>query len=898
MKSKKLQVSVVAVLMLTAFLIPSMNSRWLGVHAIKFSSTTSSPPPIEWNQTYGGTGKDEAHCVIQTIDGGYALAGYTNSSGPGYYDFYLVKTDANGNMQWSKTYGESGDDKAYSMVQTSDGGYALAGYTNSSGAGGYDFRLVKTYPNGTMQWNQTYGGLGNDYARSVVQTIDGGYALAGYTNSSGGGGYDFWLVKTYPNGTMQWNQPYGGAGDDVAYSVVQTSDGGYALAGYTTPFGSILGKFWLVKTCSNGTIEWNRPYSRGVEDEAHSVIQTADGGYALAGYTFPYLGGGCDFWLVNTDSNGNMQWNQTYDLRLLDEAYSVIQTSDGGYALAGYTNSLDAGGYDFWLVKANSSGNMQWNQTYGGANDDTAYSVIQTSDGGYALAGYTSSYGVGGYDFYLVKARLCTLAIQPSTGGTTDPPPGTYNCSVGEVVTVNATPDANYLFDHWMLNGVYNSTNPISVTMNTDYSLQAFFTPSYTLTVNTFTPPDNATSGGTTNPTPGTHIYSSGQVLNVTAFPNTGYLFDHWRLDSVNKSTNPISVTMNTDYSLQAFFTPSYTLTVNTFTPPDNATSGGTTNPTPGTHIYSSGQVLNVTAFPNTGYYLYYWELDGNNNGTRNPISLIMNTNHTLKAVFIPITYTLTITITAGGTTSPSGTCIYPSGYVANVTASPSTGYYLCYWELDSKNVGASNPINITMNTNHHLEAVFALLHHDITVTNVTSSKTVVCQGFNCSDINVTVANQGSYTETFNVTVYVNDTDTGNTTCIATFMNVTLAIYTSANLTFDWNTAGFARGNYTISAYAEPVPDETDMDNNNFTDGLIGVSMVGDLTGGTPNAWDFVPDGVVDGSDLSIVAKCYGSWPAAPPPMTWNANCDVNNDGVVDGSDLAIIARHFGEGSP
>jgi hypothetical protein len=155
-----------------------------------------------WNRTYGGTKDDEAYSLVQTGDGGYALAGQTNSSGAGGYDAWLVKTDANGNMLWNKTYGGTGWDGATSLVQTGDGGYALAGQTNSFGAGSNDFWLVKTDANGNMLWNKTYGGTGDDGAYSLVQTGDGGYALAGYTKSSGAGGYDAWLVKTDASGNI------------------------------------------------------------------------------------------------------------------------------------------------------------------------------------------------------------------------------------------------------------------------------------------------------------------------------------------------------------------------------------------------------------------------------------------------------------------------------------------------------------------------------------------------------------------------------------------------------------------------------------------------------------------------------------------------------------------------
>jgi predicted secreted protein len=205
-----------------------------------------------WNQTYGGPGDDEAACVIQTSDGGYALAGYTNSFGAGSYDFWLVKTNSSGSMMWNQTYGGPGDDKATCMIQTNDGGYALAGYTNSTGAGDDDFWLVKTDSSGTSQWSQTYGGPYDEVANALVQTSDGGYALGGLTGSYGAGDFDFWLVKTTSSGTTQWSQTYGGSDDDEAYSLIQTSDGGYALAGFTASYGAGNYDAFLVKTDSSG----------------------------------------------------------------------------------------------------------------------------------------------------------------------------------------------------------------------------------------------------------------------------------------------------------------------------------------------------------------------------------------------------------------------------------------------------------------------------------------------------------------------------------------------------------------------------------------------------------------------------------------------------------------------
>jgi hypothetical protein len=199
-----------------------------------------------WSRTYGGTSADRASSLVVASDGGYAMAGYTNSFGAGGQDFWLVKTDADGKAFWAKTYGGTGNDKAYSLVVTSDRGYALAGYTASYAA---NLWLVKTDSNGLMLWNKTYGGTIEATASSLVVAPDGGYAIAGSTL---GNDSDFLLVKTDALGNMEWNQTYGGTGHDFTSSLVATSDGGYAIAGtwtYYTPYGEdYYGDFWLVKT--------------------------------------------------------------------------------------------------------------------------------------------------------------------------------------------------------------------------------------------------------------------------------------------------------------------------------------------------------------------------------------------------------------------------------------------------------------------------------------------------------------------------------------------------------------------------------------------------------------------------------------------------------------------------
>jgi len=361
--------------------------------------------PSVWSQTYGGTSYDQADSVVDTSDGGYAIAGSTHSFGAGGNDFWLVKTDANGNMEWNKTFGGTEHDSAKSLVATSDGGYAIAGGTYSFGAGSRDFWLIKTNSDGNKQWAKTYGGAEFDNVYSMVATSDGGYVIAGITWSFGAGWSDFWLVKTDWGGNIVWNQTYGGEYGDEAFSVVATSDGGYALVGITCDSPSLElypHEILLVKTDAYGNMEWNKTYGLTVADRISSLVETSDGSYAMTGYTESFGAGRADFVLIKTDESGNMEWNRTYGGPDSDWAGSLVETSDGGYAIAG-TTQFEPGVNDIWVIKTDMYGNMQWNQTYGGTEEDSYGSVIETSDGGYAIAGSTRSFGAGNWDFWLIK---------------------------------------------------------------------------------------------------------------------------------------------------------------------------------------------------------------------------------------------------------------------------------------------------------------------------------------------------------------------------------------------------------------------------------------------------------------------------------------------------------------
>lgn len=358
----------------------------------------------QFQLTIGGPSSDTAYSIIQNSTGGYTIAGVTGSFGAGGVDFYIVELDHNGNLQWNKTVGGSGDDMAFSIIQTLDGGYAIAGETNSFGAGSYDFYIVKLSNIGNLQWSRTIGGTNYDYAWSIVQTPDRGFAIAGSTNSFGAGSDDIYLVKLDSNGNLLWSRTVGGMNQDNAfYSIIYTADGGYIISGRSNSFGAGSYDMFIVKLDGAGMLQWSKTLGGVNDDHVSKIIQTKDGGYAVAGGTTSFGAGNYDFYVAKLDSIGTLRWVRTIGGTLSERAYSIIQTADSNYAVAGWTNSFGNGGYDIFIVKLDGGGNLIWSRTVGAVNDDYARSITQTADGGLAVAGITSSFGAGNYDFFVVK---------------------------------------------------------------------------------------------------------------------------------------------------------------------------------------------------------------------------------------------------------------------------------------------------------------------------------------------------------------------------------------------------------------------------------------------------------------------------------------------------------------
>jgi len=363
-----------------------------------------TPPEIEWEKTFGGKSNDTANSIVSTPDGGYAVAGYTKSKGTGEGALWVLKLDARDNLLWDKTFGGGrGLDNANSIVSTPDGGYAVAGYTSSKGAGSRDLWILKLNAHGNLLWDKTFGGRNEDMAESIILTPDGGYAVAGHTSSKGAGVGDFWVLKLDANGILLWERTFGGSGNDRANSIVLTPDGGYAVAGHTRSKGAGGSDFWVLKLDANGSLLWEKTFGGFLGDFAKSIVSTSDGGYAVAGYTSSKGAGGSDFWVLKLDANGSLLWEKTFGGSNSDAAYTIISTPDGGYAVTGYTFSKGAGGSDIWVLKLGARGNLLWDKTFGGSDYDNAESIILTPDGGFAVAGYTWSKGAGGSDLWVLK---------------------------------------------------------------------------------------------------------------------------------------------------------------------------------------------------------------------------------------------------------------------------------------------------------------------------------------------------------------------------------------------------------------------------------------------------------------------------------------------------------------
>ena len=362
---------------------------------------STAHPWISFERTYGGPDFDYGRSVWQTSDGGYVVTGETHSFGVGWGDVYLLRLDSLGDTLWSRTFGGALYDCGRCVQETPDGGYIVVGETQSFGAGGNDVYLIRADSLGNTLWTQTYGGGDYECGYSVKETADGGYVVAGETGSFGAGGRDMYFIKTDFLGNVVLDATYGGGGSERGFSIELTSDGGYIIAGHTSSFGAGGDDVYVVKTDDSGHVEWSRTYGTTSTEWGRSAVETPNGGYSIAGET--RASGVFNLYLIAADSAGNTLWDTTYGGSSHDRCMFGIHTVDGGFVLTGYTLSFGAGDYDVYVVRTDSVGDTVWTRTFGGVDEDRGAFVQQTADSGFIVAGYTESFGAGGYDVYLIK---------------------------------------------------------------------------------------------------------------------------------------------------------------------------------------------------------------------------------------------------------------------------------------------------------------------------------------------------------------------------------------------------------------------------------------------------------------------------------------------------------------
>ncbi|MEO0140483.1 MAG: hypothetical protein ABIM88_02905 [candidate division WOR-3 bacterium] len=345
------------------------------------------------SEEYGG------FSIVQSPDGGFVSVG--GRLDPSFADEALAfKVNSTGQLVWQRTYGPlmDSDEDVYSVDLTGDGGYVMAGMYGPPASA--DALVMKINSTGGLVWAKTFGGTSDDAAQCIIRTPDGGYAVVAF--GMGASSADILFLKLNSTGGLTWGKRFGGPNWDYPNQVIRTSDGGYAIAGYTN-IGVGNDDFLVLKTNSTGGLVWGRTFIGSSIDEASSIVETPDNGYIAVGGSWSFGAGSYDFLVIRLNSSGDLVWARTIGGSGSDWPNSIIPAIDGGYVIAGSTTSYGTGGYDCFVVKIAEDGSVVWAYTFGTNGSDIAHDIIQTTDGGYAITGYTYGLGAGGSDVLIIK---------------------------------------------------------------------------------------------------------------------------------------------------------------------------------------------------------------------------------------------------------------------------------------------------------------------------------------------------------------------------------------------------------------------------------------------------------------------------------------------------------------
>lgn len=751
-----------------------------------------------WQRTFGGNDVEYGKVAVATPDGGFLVGGtsYSNASstngnrtspnvGNGTADYWIVKLDAAGNIQWDRAFGGIAQDFLYGISVTPDGGYILAGESTSDPGGnktgprygGADCWVVKLDASGNKQWDRSYGGNGSSGAYVVHPTSEGGYIIGGYSAAqdfaTGGIGnktapnrglHDIWIIKTDAQGNMQWDRTFGGGREDGFAQIRQTADGGYFIGGnYRVSPAS--GRFWSIKLDGYGNTQWSRDFTGSDPnvwlDSGTTAEPLADGGYFIGGAAQSGAGndksdprfGDYDWWFLRLDAAGAPLWNKAFGGSREDWLANALALADGGFVLAGHSASTDgnklAPGYgsnDFWVVRLDANGGRRWETSFGGDDDDQLKSVVGLADGGLLLTGHSFSPAGGNKtapkfglsDYWVVRMAtreapvgrpvvLVNGQFSPSNFFTI---PATNTITV-EIQTTFANASVFYTLDDSdpssgeLYGGPLVITNSVLVRViafNEDFSESQVGDP-VRIDVVPLYPLALYTAGGGSiiaNPPSGPHL--SNSVVRLTATPLAGWSFLHWTNDATG--TNPVlDVIMDRAKTVQAVFGSGLSVTV---------TGNGTVQRTPTQSLYPFGTTVRLTPIPSAANtYFRQWGSAAAGQFVA-PLSFVLtNPNLTVSAIFAVLTGTqrsLTVNISGEGTVTKSPQqSNYANNASVTLTAAPAPGYVFATWSGDS-NI-TSNPLTLVMNTNKAVTANFTV-PPIVTITGPTESALLTTADF------------------------------------------------------------------------------------------------------------------------------------------------------------------------
>lgn len=491
-----------------------------------FSLGFSVSLEAQWARTYGGSSEDRARAIQETLDGGYVVAGETRSFGAGSSDVWVLKLSSNGELEWHKAYGGPEFDIGHSIQQTYDKRYIVAGALDKN------LWVLKLTEGGEIEWQKAYGGEGHDEAYSILQTAEGGYAAAGYTNTNERSN-DFWVLKLDPSGNIEWQKAYGGNESEIAYCLVESSEGGYVVVGEAWSIGAGRRDFWVLKLTKNGDIEWQKAFGGSDDDTAYAVIETLDKGYIVTG-SAGTTGG---TWILKLSKTGDLEWQRTYGE---SAARSVRQTLDGGMIIAGKTRFISQE-ENFCILKITPTGELEWRKAFGGGLSDQAYAIQQTLDGNYVVAGNTNSFASE-----VTRFGRDVMVIKLSPSGILSTQCDLKKAQDTEIAETNADKKDT-------------SVSPRETTVQPQDMVISFGNYDiYDVVMNDFCRGQyilclQSVEDGLTEPPSGIHWYEPGTTVTIKAIAYDKHKFIGWWGDALG-SVNPITITMDSHKSIRPGF--------------------------------------------------------------------------------------------------------------------------------------------------------------------------------------------------------------------------------------------------------------------------------------------------------------------------------------------------------